>query len=72
MLYYEGKLTIQKGVGSQVLPGAYNTMSDSSWGVPGSLEMKPEITAPGGNIYSLNWQSPGRNRRPAAGRVRCV
>ena len=47
-----GKLTVEKGIGSQVLPGAYNTMSDfSSWGVPGSLEMKPEITAPGGNIY---------------------
>ena len=30
-------------------------MSDfSSWGVPGSLELKPEITAPGGNIYSVN------------------
>ena len=25
----------------------------SSWGVPGSLLMKPEITAPGGNIYSV-------------------
>ena len=33
----------------------YHTMSDfSSWGVPGTLEMKPEITAPGGNIYSVN------------------
>ena len=32
----------------------YYTMSSfSSWGVPGSLEMKPEITAPGGSIYSL-------------------
>ena len=31
----------------------YYTMSSfSSWGVPGSLEMKPEITAPGGNIWS--------------------
>ncbi|MBR6119945.1 MAG: S8 family serine peptidase, partial [Oscillospiraceae bacterium] len=31
------------------------TISDfSSWGVPGSLLMKPEITAPGGNIYSVN------------------
>ncbi len=30
------------------------TMSDfSSWGVPGSLEIKPEIAAPGGNIYSV-------------------
>ncbi len=29
------------------------TMSDfSSYGVPGSLDLKPEITAPGGNIYS--------------------
>ena len=26
----------------------------SSWGIPGSLEMKPEITAPGGKIYSVN------------------
>ena len=26
----------------------------SSWGVPGSLIMKPEITAPGGSIYSVN------------------
>lgn len=28
--------------------------SFSSWGVPGNLTLKPEITAPGGNIYSLN------------------
>ena len=26
----------------------------SSWGVPGSLELKPEIAAPGGEIYSVN------------------
>ncbi|MBR0508120.1 MAG: S8 family serine peptidase, partial [Clostridia bacterium] len=31
--------------------------SFSSWGVPGSLIMKPEITAPGGTIYSLNGTS---------------
>ncbi len=32
----------------------YYTMSEfSSWGVPGSLIMKPEITAPGGSIYSV-------------------
>ena len=31
------------------------TMSSfSSWGVPGNLQMKPEISAPGGNIYSVN------------------
>lgn len=30
-------------------------MSDfSSWGIPSDLSMKPEITAPGGNIYSVN------------------
>ena len=34
---------------------AQSTISDfSSWGVPGSLELKPEITAPGGNIYSVD------------------
>lgn len=33
----------------------YPTMSDfSSWGTTGSLTIKPEITAPGGEIYSVN------------------
>ena len=32
----------------------YTLSSFSSWGVPGSLELKPEITAPGGNIRSVN------------------
>ena len=45
-------------VSDQVIsaPGTGNvTMSSfSSWGVPGSLELKPEISAPGGNIYSVN------------------
>ncbi len=30
----------------------------SSWGVPDSLTMKPEITAPGGNIYSVYGSTP--------------
>ena len=35
------------------------TVSDfSSWGVPGSLELKPEITAPGGSIWSVNGMDP--------------
>ena len=35
------------------------TMSDfSSWGTTGDLELKPEITAPGGNIYSVNGVDP--------------
>ncbi len=33
--------------------------SFSSWGIPGSLKLKPEITAPGGNIYSVDGQTPG-------------
>ncbi len=33
----------------------YPTMSDfSSWGTTGDITIKPEITAPGGNIYSVN------------------
>ena len=30
----------------------YRMSEFSSWGVPGDLSLKPEITAPGGNIYS--------------------
>ena len=52
--YYVGKLTVGAKPGVNVQTADYYTMSDfSSWGVPGSLELKPEITAPGGNIYSL-------------------
>lgn len=36
--------------------------SFSSWGVPGSLTLKPEITAPGGRIYSV-WGHQCRLRR---------
>ena len=52
--YYVGKLTVGSKAGVKVQTADYYTISDfSSWGVPGSLELKPEITAPGGNIYSL-------------------
>ena len=48
------KLTVGAKPGVNVQTADYYTMSDfSSWGIPGSLELKPEITAPGGNIYSL-------------------
>lgn len=34
-------------------------MSDfSSWGSTGALTIKPEVTAPGGNIYSVNGKDP--------------
>ena len=54
LTYYTGKMTIL-GVPTGFRGNSqYYTMSDfSSWGVPGTLELKPEITAPGGNIYSL-------------------
>ena len=60
ILYYEGVLTVGDQVASGDLGLPYETMSSfSSWGVPGSLTMKPEVTAPGGNIYSVNGQIPG-------------
>ena len=33
--------------------GEYLMSDFSSWGVPGDLSLKPEITAPGGSIYSV-------------------
>ena len=51
--YYTGTMNIGESVGN--MHNDSFPMSDfSSWGVPGSLIMKPEITAPGGNIYSVN------------------
>ncbi|MBP5173328.1 MAG: S8 family serine peptidase [Clostridia bacterium] len=55
--YYTGTLTLSGGAASiQQQNGTRATakISDfSSWGVPGSLLMKPEITAPGGDIWSV-------------------
>lgn len=52
--YYTGKMQIAAEIGTSK-PGTDYGISDfSSWGVPGSLELKPEIAAPGGNIYSVN------------------
>ncbi len=53
--YYTGRMTVLASIGPIVYEDAYYTMSSfSSWGVPGDLSIKPEITAPGGGIYSLN------------------
>ena len=56
MTYYTG--TLQASDGIDIYVGEVSeiqTMSTfSSWGVPSTLTMKPEITAPGGNIYSVN------------------
>lgn len=52
---YTGKITVGSGVSAVNYGNGYYTMSDfSSWGVPGNLTLKPEITAPGGNIYAAN------------------
>ncbi len=54
LTYYTGKMTISDKSTVQLDQSGYYTMSDfSSWGIPGSMEIKPEITAPGGSIYSL-------------------
>ncbi len=54
-LYRTGKITITGELDTTVYDNEYYSMSYfSSWGVPSSLEMKPEISAPGGNIYSVN------------------
>ena len=59
-VYYVGKLTVSSGVATQPgNPDYYTISSFSSMGVPSSLTLKPEITAPGGNIYSVNGAVPG-------------
>ncbi len=57
--YRTGKLTIQAALSGNYDDSAYKTMSSfSSFGVPGDLSLKPDITAPGGNIYSVNGAVP--------------
>lgn len=52
--YYTGSLTISDEIGSVMFNSPYYTLSSfSSWGTPGNLILKPEITAPGGGIYSV-------------------
>jgi len=51
--YYTGTMTINATPsGVQYNTGYYTMSAFSSWGVPGDLSIKPEITAPGGLIYS--------------------
>ena len=55
LTYYTGSMTVSGELGASNYNSEYYTMSVfSSWGVPGSLELKPEITAPGGMIWSVN------------------
>lgn len=54
--FYTGQVNISSEVSTNITTENLEDteMSEfSSWGIPGSLLMKPEITAPGGNIYSV-------------------
>lgn len=54
VLYYHGSVYVSNKL-TVITSDDNPQMSEfSSWGIPGSLEMKPEITAPGGNIYSVD------------------
>ena len=51
--YYTGTVSVSATLESELITDNPEMSYFSSWGVPGSLLMKPEITAPGGNIYSI-------------------
>lgn len=62
VLYYTGKMTMPTDVSVNYSESEFYRMSSfSSWGVPGSLTLKPEITAPGGNIYSVYGENQTEN-----------
>ncbi len=53
--YYTGSISVFGKETANYLQSEYLTVSSfSSWGVPGDLSLKPEISAPGGSIYSVN------------------
>lgn len=55
LTYYTGTISVHAEFTVAYYDSFYRSISSfSSWGVPGDLSMKPEITAPGGNIYSVN------------------
>ncbi len=56
--YFKGAMYISDKVTSVLGDASYRMSDFSSWGVPGSLELKPEIVAPGGNIYSVDGEDP--------------
>ena len=51
--YYTGTVQVNNEAVTAQVSTNPEISEFSSWGVPGSLTMKPEITAPGGNIYSV-------------------
>ena len=68
VLYYTGTMTMPTGIEVNAPEADHYVMSDfSSFGITGSLILKPEITAPGGNIYSVNGLHQDANGNPAGG-----
>ena len=62
-VYYTGKMTVTGGQEVIGSGNAYYKMSYfSSWGTTGDLALKPEITAPGGLIYSVQGSGAATNR----------
>ncbi len=56
--YYTGSVQVTNTEESVRIDREQATITEfSSWGIPGSMLMKPEITAPGGDIYSVYGQS---------------
>ncbi len=55
LYYVTGTITVTKEMTSEAQTAREDAEIDdfSSWGVSGSLILKPEITAPGGNIWSV-------------------
>lgn len=52
--YYTGSIEIVGEKGPAITTDVPTIDDFSSWGVPGSLQLKPEITAPGGSILSVS------------------
>ncbi len=66
--YYVGELTVSADVGINYEATDGQQMSSfSSWGVPGDLSLKPEITAPGGSIYSVFGSALNDKGKPIGG-----
>ena len=55
--YYTGSVAVSDEIYSDQLGVRPSMSSFSSWGGAGSLILKPDITAPGGFIYSVNGSS---------------
>ena len=59
---YTNSLCVASVDSANAATAAYYTISSfSSWGVPSSLTMKPEISAPGGRINSATGYVPGNS-----------